>query len=63
MLTFSPDGRWVAFTRSANQPGGNVYAMSLRHPSTVKKLGLSWGYRSPAWAPRQLTSPETFRTP
>jgi WD40 repeat protein len=50
--TFSPDGRWIAFTRSKDKPNGNVYAMSVSHPSTVRKLGLSWGYQDPAWAPK-----------
>lgn len=50
--TFSPDGRWIAFTRSKDKPNGNVYAMSLHHPAKVRKLGLSWGYQAPAWAPR-----------
>lgn len=51
--TFSPDGRWVAFTRTRGSgPGGNLYAVSIADPHKVRKLGLSGGYRYPAWAPR-----------
>lgn len=56
-LTFSPDGRWIAFIRSfiPGNSEGNVYAMSVSHPATVKKLtdlpsqNPSQYLRSPAW--------------
>jgi len=49
---FSPDGCWIAFTRSKEGPSGNVFALSVRHPSRIKKLGLSSSYEYPAWSPR-----------
>lgn len=50
---FSPDGRWLAFTRTKSEgPAGNVFAMLLKDPNKVHKFGLSYGYQYPAWGPR-----------
>jgi TolB protein len=50
--SFSPDGHWIVFTRTTGSgPGGNVYALSVSNPNSVRKLGLSDGYRYPAWGP------------
>jgi len=50
---FSPDGRWLAFTRTdAEGPVGNAYALLLKDPSKVRQLGLSWSYQYPTWEPR-----------
>jgi Tol biopolymer transport system component len=50
--TFSPDGRWIAFTRWKEGPSGNVFALSVRHPSRIKKSGLSSSYEYPTWGTR-----------
>jgi Tol biopolymer transport system component len=47
--TFSPDGRWIAFTRSKEGPSGNVFALSVRNPSKIKEMGLSSSYQYPTW--------------
>lgn len=50
---FSPDGKWIAFTRAKSEgPAGNVFALSLADPKKIRKFGLSSNYRYPAWAPR-----------
>ena len=29
---FSPDGRWIAFRKVKNGTGGNIVALSVKHP-------------------------------
>lgn len=52
--TFSPDGRWVAFIRGPEAGGGNVYALSVKHPTRIKTLTNvgNGNFYEPTWAPR-----------
>lgn len=51
--SFSPDGRWLLFTRTAGiGPGGWVTALRLDGSGVTRRVGLSSGYQYPAWLPR-----------
>lgn len=49
---FSPDGRWLAFTRFNNGFGGNLLVIPLGHPRQRKVLTHVRGahFQEPAWA-------------
>lgn len=50
---FSPDGRWILFTRTTGEgPAGVVSALLIADPSEIRKLSLSSGYQYPIWGLR-----------
>ncbi len=55
---FSPNGRWIAFRRVKDQIGGNIVALSVKHPGKRRVLThvRGAGFSDPTWAPRPGTS-------
>jgi serine/threonine-protein kinase len=48
-LTFSPDGRWVAYDRFSGESGTRVYVRSYQGPGTERPVSVDRGW-APEWA-------------